>query len=124
MLPPAWEKLHAVLKKLVCGQLMQDVFREDDDIHTKQAKLQELFRHSELDVSMVSGVFEELPLECDDGERDIFLQVWQAEIEKLVADANEDVDECTDTEKLDQSVAQVLTPYVKAHFAALAAEAA
>ena len=75
MLPPAWDKLHAALKKLLCGQLMQDVFREDDDIHTKQTKLQELFRHSELDVSMVSGVFEELPLECDDGERDIFLQV-------------------------------------------------
>ena len=103
---------------------MQDVFCEDDDIHTKQTKLQELFRRSELDVSMVSGTFEELPLECDDGERDIFLQVWHAEIEKLVADANEDVNECIETEELDESVSQVLTSYVKARFAALAAEAA
>jgi len=77
-----------------------------------------------LDVSMVSGVFEELPLECDDGERDIYLQVWQEELEKLIADASEDIDECTGREELDQSVAQVLTSHVKAHFAALAAEAA
>ena len=89
----------------------------------EQKQLQVIFERSLLDKDLASGLFEELASTSDASEQELYLEVWQAEIESILQAGVNGVKTCCSEMGMDGTDVAAMIAYVEAYFASKAADA-